>query len=164
MNLISLQVVHHREYAVKARSIQEVVVEIPAPRGTIFDRDGRPLAMSLASRSIFINPMKVDVGVASDLLGYLLHMDRAELYLKIKQAADAHRGYLTIKRKLTSQEYDNLLSLKSSIDWINLSHESQRTTRTAPSPLTCWARSISKRRATPELRRPSTPNCAALPD
>jgi cell division protein FtsI (penicillin-binding protein 3) len=125
-NLISLQVLHHREYAVKARSIQEVVVEIPAPRGTIYDRDGRPLAMSLASRSVFINPMKVNPGVASDLLGYLLHMDRAELFLKIKQAADAHRGYLIVKRQLTPDEYDNLLNLKSSIDWVSLSHESQR--------------------------------------
>jgi len=125
-NLISLQVVHHREYAIRARSIQEVEVEIPAPRGTIFDRDGRPLAMSLASRSVFINPMKVDVGVASDLLGYLLHMDRGELFLKIKQAADAHRGYLTIKRKLTPEEYDNLLNLKSRVEWVSLSHESQR--------------------------------------
>jgi cell division protein FtsI (penicillin-binding protein 3) len=125
-NLISLEVVHHREYAVKARAIQEMTVVIPAPRGTIFDRDGRPLAMSLASRSVFINPMKVDVGVASDLLGYLLGLDRAELYLKIKQAADAHRGYLTIKRKLTPEEYDNLLNLKSRIDWVSLSNESQR--------------------------------------
>ena len=125
-NLISLQVVHHREYAVRARSIQEVVEDIPAPRGTIFDRDGRPLAMSLASRTVFINPMKVDVGVASDLLGYLLHLDRSELYLKIKQAADAHRGYLMIKRQLSPEEYDNLLNLKSRIDWVSLSHESQR--------------------------------------
>ena len=125
-NLISLQIFHHREYAVRARSIQEVVEEIPAPRGTIFDRDGRPLAMSLASRSAFINPMKVDVGVASDLLGYLLHLDRGELYLKIKQAADAHRGYLIIKRQLSPEEYDNLLHLKSRIEWVSLSHESQR--------------------------------------
>jgi cell division protein FtsI (penicillin-binding protein 3) len=125
-SLISLQVIHHAEYAVKARSIQEVVVEIPAPRGTIFDRDGRPLAMSLASRSVFINPMKVDVGVASDLLGYLLHVDRADLFLKINQAVDAHRGYLIVKRQITPEEYDNLLNLKSRIDWVSLSHESQR--------------------------------------
>jgi cell division protein FtsI (penicillin-binding protein 3) len=125
-NLISLQIVHHREYAVKARSIQEVVVEIPAPRGTIFDRDGHPLAMSLATRTVFINPTKVDIGVASDLLGYLLHLDRAELYLKIKQAADAHRGYLIVKRQLTPEEYDNLLNLKSRLDWVSLSNESQR--------------------------------------
>src|SRR6266567_8758151 len=79
-NLISLQVIHHREYAGKARSIQEVVVEIPAPRGTIFDRDGQPLAMSLASQSVIINPQKVDVGVAADLLGIVLHLDRTDLY------------------------------------------------------------------------------------
>src|ERR1035437_9477687 len=125
-NLISLQVVHHREYAARARSIQEVMGEVPAPRGTIFDRDGRPLAMSLASRSVFINPMKVDIGVASDLLGYLLHLDRADIYLKIKQAADAHRGYLIVKRQLTAEEYENLLNLKSRIDWVSLSNESQR--------------------------------------
>jgi cell division protein FtsI (penicillin-binding protein 3) len=70
--------------------------------------------------------MKVDVGVASDLLGYLLHLDRADLYLKIKQAADAHRGYLIVKRQISPEEYDNLLNLKSRIDWVSLSHESQR--------------------------------------
>src|ERR1019366_9648819 len=128
-NLISLQIIHHPEYALKARSIQELAVDIPAPRGTIFDRDGRPLAMSLASRSVFINPTKVDVGVASDLLGYLLHLDRADLYLKIKQAADGHRGYLIVKRQITPEEYDNLLNLKSRIDWGSLSHESRSEER-----------------------------------
>src|SRR5664279_855761 len=125
-SLISLQILHHREYASKARSIQEVVVDIPAARGTIFDRDGRPLAMSLASRTVYINPMKVDIGIASDLLGYLLHLDRADLFLKIKQAADAHRGYLVVKRQLTPEEYDKLLHLKPSLEWISLTNESQR--------------------------------------
>ena len=55
-----------------------------------------------------------------------LHLDRSELYLKIKQAADAHRGYLIIKRQLSPEEYDNLLNLKSRIDWVSLAHESQR--------------------------------------
>ena len=30
-----------------ARTHQEVVMNIPAPRGTIFDRNGQPLAMSV---------------------------------------------------------------------------------------------------------------------
>jgi cell division protein FtsI/penicillin-binding protein 2 len=34
-NLISLQIVHHREYAKLATERQVVAVEIPAPRGTI---------------------------------------------------------------------------------------------------------------------------------
>jgi len=126
-NLIKLQIVQHQEYAKRARSIQELVVEIPAPRGSIYDREGRPLAMSLASRTVFINPLKVDVGVASDLLGQLLHLDRSELFLKIKQAADTKRGYLVIKRQLSTDEYENLLHLKTrGVDWFSLAHESQR--------------------------------------
>ncbi|MCU1236734.1 MAG: Peptidoglycan glycosyltransferase [Candidatus Solibacter sp.] len=123
-NLISLQIIHHREYAGKARAIQEVVVEIPAPRGTIFDRDGQPLAMSLASQSVIINPQKVDVGVASDLLGILLHLDRADLYNKIQQARDTGRGYLIVKRKITPEEYEKLINLR--LEWIRVNHESQR--------------------------------------
>ena len=123
-NLISLQVFHHREYAGKARAIQEVVVDIPAPRGTIFDRDGQPLAMSLASQSVTINPQKVDVGVAADLLGILLHLDRTDLYNKIQEARDAGRGYLIVKRKVTPEEYESLLNLR--LEWIRVTHESQR--------------------------------------
>ena len=123
-NLVSLQIVHHREYAGKARAIQEVVVDIPAPRGTIFDRDGQPLAMSLASQTVTINPLKVDVGVAADLLGILLHLDRTELFGKIQEARDAGRGYLIVKRKLTPEEYESVLNL--GLEWIRVSHESQR--------------------------------------
>jgi cell division protein FtsI (penicillin-binding protein 3) len=125
-NLISLQVFHHREYAGKARAIQEVVVEIPAPRGTIFDRDGQPLAMSLASQSVTINPQKVDVGVAADLLGIVLHLDRTDLYNKIREAREAGRGYFLVKRKLAPEEYDGILNLKSKLDWISVKYESQR--------------------------------------
>jgi cell division protein FtsI (penicillin-binding protein 3) len=123
-NLISLQIFHHREYAGKARAIQEVVVDIPARRGTIFDRDGQPLAMSLASQSVTINPQKVDVGVAADLLGILLHVDRNDLYTKMREARDSGRGYLIVKRKITPEEYESLLNLR--LEWIHVTNESQR--------------------------------------
>ena len=123
-NLISLQIFHHREYAGKARAIQEVVVDIPARRGTIFDRDGQPLAMSLASQSVTINPQKVDVGVAADLLGILLHLDRNELYNRMHEARESGRGYLVVKRKVTPEEYESLLNLR--LEWIHVINESQR--------------------------------------
>ena len=59
--LISLQVMHHLQYVRMARARQELVVEIPAPRGTIFDRSGRVLAMSAPTESVYVNPQKVDV-------------------------------------------------------------------------------------------------------
>src|SRR6266480_3893267 len=76
-NLISIQVMHHREYAARARAIQEVTVPLPAPRGTIFDRNGRPLAMSVSVQSVHVNPLKVpDIGFASELLARMLQLDR----------------------------------------------------------------------------------------
>src|SRR4051812_1368031 len=77
--LLSLQIFQHGLYAKAARDRQELVVEIPAPRGTVFDRAGRVLAMSTPSDSVYINPQKVDVRIAADLFAEILHLDRSEL-------------------------------------------------------------------------------------
>ena len=66
LKLVSLQVLHHEEYAGKARARQELAIEITAPRGTIYDRTGQPLAMSVPTESVYINPLKVpDLDFAS---------------------------------------------------------------------------------------------------
>src|ERR1039457_3035623 len=78
--IVSLQVVHHREYASLARARQEVVNETPAPRGTIFDRMGQPLAMSVPGKSVYINPLKVDIGSASALVSRVLRPGRAGVH------------------------------------------------------------------------------------
>src|SRR5262249_49354614 len=82
------------------------------------------LAMSLASQSVTINPQKVDVGVAADLLGILLHLDRNDLYNKMREARDSGRGYLIVKRKITPEEYESLLNLR--LEWIHVTNASQR--------------------------------------
>src|SRR6202035_1464877 len=67
--LIWLQVVHHDELVKLAEQQQQKTVEIEAPRGTIFDRTGQPLAKTLPAESICVNPMKIpDAGVAGALL------------------------------------------------------------------------------------------------
>jgi cell division protein FtsI/penicillin-binding protein 2 len=102
-------------------------------------------------------------GVASDLLGYLLHLDRAELYLKIKQAADAHRGYLIVKRQLTPEEYDNLLNLKSRIDWVSLSNESQRHYPNGTLAAHVLGSVDFEEKGNAGIEKASTRNCAARP-
>src|SRR5260370_253377 len=85
--LVSLQVLHHREYAIMARARQELVIEIPAPRGAIFDRSGQALAMSVQTESVYVNPLKVpDLGVASEILALVLRLDRAGLEEKMQEA------------------------------------------------------------------------------
>jgi cell division protein FtsI (penicillin-binding protein 3) len=123
--LISLQVLHHRQYADMARARQELVIEIPAPRGSIFDRAGAPLAMSVPTESVHINPLKVpDLRVASEILSLVLHMDRTELYGRMQNAFDNHRGYLVVKKKIPFEEAQSLRNMR--LDWIDIDEESQR--------------------------------------
>jgi cell division protein FtsI (penicillin-binding protein 3) len=123
--LVSLQVIHHREYVNLARARQELVVEIPGPRGTLFDRNGQVLAMSAPTESVYINPLKVpDLGLAAQILSAELHLDRAALYATMQLARDNHRGFLWIKHRIPYDESQHLKNLN--LDWIFLQHESQR--------------------------------------
>src|SRR5271157_5846659 len=124
-NIISLQIVHHQKYSALATERQVVAVEIPAPRGTIFDRNGQPLAMSVPTESVSIDPLRApDLGVASELLALVLHMDRTALYSKMKWAHDNHHGFLWVKRKISYEEGQNLRNLR--LEWIHIQDESQR--------------------------------------
>ena len=123
--LISLQIVHHREYSGKAAARQEITRELPAPRGTVFSRSGRRMAMSVSSDSVYVNPIRLpDIGMAAQLLSLALGMDREALETRIREAHKAHRGFLWIKRKFSEQEADSLR--KVPLDWFFIAHESER--------------------------------------
>jgi cell division protein FtsI (penicillin-binding protein 3) len=62
-------------------------IPLPASRGTIFDRGGRELAMSLPARAVFADPAAVrdpdrDAAVVASILG----LDRAEVRSKLEPA------------------------------------------------------------------------------
>ncbi|MBZ5726925.1 MAG: transpeptidase family protein [Acidobacteriia bacterium] len=125
LQLVSLQVFHHQHYLNLAKARQEVVIGIPAPRGSILDRSGAPLAMSVPTESVYVNPLKVpDLDVASDMLARVLHMDRVELYGKMKLARDNHRGFFPVKRKIALEEGQLLRDLR--LDWVDIETETQR--------------------------------------
>src|SRR5206468_3356769 len=122
--ILSVQVVHHHAFAAKARARQELKVELPAPRGTLFDRAGRVLAMSVPSETIYINPLKVDVAVSARILAGVLSLDPAELFQTIDQAYRKGRGYLVIKRGISREESRRLRTL--GLEWIGFQRDSQR--------------------------------------
>lgn len=125
--LVSLQVFHHQHYAQEARRHQEEVRPIPAPRGTIFDASGQPLAMSIQTESVYVNPQKVpDIDYAADLLSQFLHLDRADLYGKLKYAHDHNRGYLIVKKKISLDESQHLRSVAVAFNWIKIQTDSER--------------------------------------
>jgi cell division protein FtsI (penicillin-binding protein 3) len=123
--VIFLQVIQHKDYARMARQQQELKVEIPAPRGPIFDRTGQPLAMSIPMESVSVNPLRVpDIGVASQILARILSLDAGELRDHMRRAYEHQRGFLWVKRKIEPAEAEQLRSLH--LDWIDFQTESQR--------------------------------------
>ncbi len=123
--LVSLQIVHHNIYLERALRQQEHSIPITAPRGTIFDRNGEALAMSVPVESIAINPKLVpDKSVAAELLAPVLGFDTRVVYNAIVEAADHHRGFLFIKRKISARESERLHALHA--DWIVFQQDSKR--------------------------------------
>jgi cell division protein FtsI (penicillin-binding protein 3) len=124
-NLVSLQVVRHGEYLEQAKQQQERIVALTPPRGSIFDRSGQPLAMSVPLESVFVNPRQVpDIEVASELLARMLDLDRALLFRRMRWALEHRRGFLWVDRKIHPSEAGRLRSLH--LDWIEFQTESRR--------------------------------------
>lgn len=123
--LIQLSVVQHGDFKRLALQQQQRTVEVRAPRGTILDRNGQRLAMSLPVESVCVDPLRIsDVAVASDILSKILSIDARDLLGKMQAAVEARRGFLWVKRKITPDEARRLRDLK--LDWIEFRTESQR--------------------------------------
>ncbi len=125
LRLVQLQIVQHGKYQLLADREHEHVVKVEPPRGSILDRNFKPLAMTLPVDSVYINPMQIrDAGVASEILAAILNLDQKELLARINDAAAAHRGFLWVKRRIEPDESRRLRGL--AFDWISFGSENRR--------------------------------------
>jgi cell division protein FtsI (penicillin-binding protein 3) len=123
--LVQLQVIQHPKFAEMAHEQQQKVEELKAPRGAILDRYGQRLAMSLPAESVVVDPLRVpDLSVAADVLSKVLNLNARDLLAKLRTAADDHRGFLWVKRKITREEARRLRALD--LEWIEFRTESER--------------------------------------
>ncbi len=82
--LYKVQVVDAAEYTAAAERQRVRVEETAAARGTIYDRQGRELAISIESHSIYANPKQVvDPGSTALILSSLLELDIGRLREKL---------------------------------------------------------------------------------
>lgn len=94
-----LQVLRRDFLSDQGNARQQRVVEVPAYRGTVTDRNGQPLAISTPVDSVWVNPGEFlsDPDALSVLAGKL---DLDPGILKRKVAASKEREFLYIKRHL----------------------------------------------------------------
>ena len=99
--LYFLQVVESANYVAKALQHQQKTVKITPRRGTILDRDGNALAVSLKVDSVFARPAKViDPAGTARVLSRITGVSYELLFRKL----DSSSSWVYIKREISEEE------------------------------------------------------------
>ncbi len=106
--LTYLQLIRHSEYMSRAMRQQRRTIEIDPKRGTIYDRNMRPLAMSVPVQSAFAIPSEIkDTTMAARLLSGVLRVPPDSLREKLESGST----FVWIKRKMAQEEEESVRSL-----------------------------------------------------
>jgi penicillin-binding protein 2 len=89
--LFQLQVVQGEEYARRAAADRTLEVPLPAPRGLIFDRAGRPLAVNAPSWTVKVRPADLPAGSESRVLRRVAQVTEGDL-ATLRSRLDDFRG------------------------------------------------------------------------
>jgi cell division protein FtsI/penicillin-binding protein 2 len=105
-----------------ARKQQNLFINLEPRRGTIFDRNLRPLAINLPSESLYAVPYEIkDKQGAIKLLLSILEVKQSYLEKRI----NSNRSFIWLKRKLSPEVVDEIKKLK--IAGLYFIRESKRT-------------------------------------
>lgn len=113
------------ELAEKGRQIRAFEAPMKAPRGTIVDRHGRPLAENLTAWSVAANPREVrEPAAVAARLAPILNLQAAD----IQKLLEKRVSYVYIKRKAADAQYQQLRALKDQklLPGISLEPEARR--------------------------------------
>ena len=119
--LTYLQLYRHSEYLSRALRQQQRTFEITPERGAIYDRNGKPLAMSIQVDSAFAVPSEIaDENLAARLLSGVVNKPQEEIEARFESS----RSFAWIARKLPPEKADAISKLN--LKGIYLQKENQR--------------------------------------
>ena len=116
-----LQVLARDEWRQRAERQHQRIIPLTPQRGTIFDRNGEEMALSLEVDSIFVDPTKVDDPAhAARALSTALSLP----YRTIKARLDAKKSFQWLKRQVSQRESQTVHNLK--LDGVSFIKEHRR--------------------------------------
>ena len=108
VRLVSLMVIQHEELARRAERQHQKIVSLQARRGSIYDRHGRELAVSIETDSLYAVPARIENPRAvAARLAPVLGLNRSWLYRRL----DNKRGFVWIQRKLDPERVHRVQAL-----------------------------------------------------
>jgi cell division protein FtsI (penicillin-binding protein 3) len=112
--LVYLQVSQHADLTNRARQQQQNALDTTPQRGELLDRQGRQLARSVQTISLFIDPKELDAGkldCTAQQLSVALGLKHADLLQQLSSAKDADSRFLWIVRRLDVDRGNQILAL-----------------------------------------------------
>ena len=100
--LYDLQVVRYEHYRGKAEQQQQRVVHLDPPRGTIYDAQGRELAVSIQVDSAYAVPPEIEdpAAAARAIAEVVPGLDTPKLRAKLTRQLSGDRDFIWVARKL----------------------------------------------------------------
>ena len=109
LRLFDLQIRQHKLLTANAIRQQQRQIPLLPRRGSICDRNGKELAISLRSYSFFAHPSLVqDIGRTSAKLSPILNLSYHSIYRKLQ----SRKPFVWIKRKVDLERAGDFLDLK----------------------------------------------------
>jgi cell division protein FtsI (penicillin-binding protein 3) len=110
--LVYLQVSLHDQLMERAHKQQQGAIEIGYERGLLSDREGRQLARSIETQSIFVAPDEIDdLECTAQLLAGGLAMDGKDLLKQLSEARLTNRRFIWVARRVEAEQAEKILAL-----------------------------------------------------
>jgi cell division protein FtsI (penicillin-binding protein 3) len=112
--LVYLQVSQHNSLSNRARQQQQNALDTSPQRGELLDRQGRELARSVPTVSLFIDPADLKVNeleCTAQHLSASLNLDEGDLLRQLQEAQTDNKRFLWVARRLDAEEANHILAL-----------------------------------------------------
>ena len=101
VRLVHLQVTQHEWHKEQSIRRRENVRKVQMPRGTIYDRNDRALAMSVRVKTLFADPKEItDPAAAGKAVAKALGLDARQVIADINDAKADNKRFLPLAKKL----------------------------------------------------------------
>ncbi len=109
VRLVHLQVNQHETFREQAVNQRRDIVKTKALRGSIFDRNGRPLAMSVKVNSLYADPSEIDdIPGTAGKIAKVLKLNPRAIAKRIEQGKQKEKRFVWIVRKLDQEKVDDV--------------------------------------------------------
>jgi cell division protein FtsI (penicillin-binding protein 3) len=112
--LVYLQFSQHEGLANRARQQQQNSIDTAPQRGELLDRQGRELARSVQTVSLFLDPDGLDLGqleCTANELARSLNLKSKDLLADFREAQDAKKRFVWVARRLDADQANKLTAL-----------------------------------------------------